>query len=255
MDKLRVGVFKFSSCDGCQAVFLDLPQLWDYLDFRYWLLGRSKRVLEPLDIAFVEGSVSTQEEAEFIREIREKTRVLVTIGACATSGGIQALRNFKNMREFTSLHPEGMFIRVLDKSTPVKEHVKVDYEIYGCPINPQILEGFIKAILYNKKPVIPDYPLCMEYKLRGNVCVMDAYSIPCLGPIVKAGCGALCPSVKRGCYGCFGPCKEPNVESLINWFKGIGLKEGDIISLFENENAYADEFRKVLEGKVEGSQD
>jgi len=249
-DRLRVGVFKLSSCDGCQAAFFDLPSLWKYLDFKYWLLGKSKNKLEPLDIAFVEGSVSTPEEAEFIKDVRKKAEVLVTIGACATSGGIQALRNFGDYKGFLSLYPNPEFIKVLDKSTPVGEHVKVDYEIYGCPINPLVLENFVKALLHNKRPEIPNYPLCMECKLKGNVCVMDAYGIPCLGPVVRAGCGALCPSVKRGCYGCFGPCKEPNVESLINWFRGIGIGEEDIKELFRNENAYSEEFRKVLEGKV-----
>ena len=250
-DKLRVGVFKLSSCDGCQATFLDLPSLWEYLDFRYWLLGKSRNELEHIDIAFVEGSVSTQEEAEFIREIREKARFLVTIGACATSGGIQALRNFGRLEEFSPVYPKPEFIKVLERSTPINEHVKVDYEIYGCPINPHILENFVKALLHNRRPEIPSYPLCMECKLRGNICVMDAYRISCLGPVVRAGCGALCPSVGRGCYGCFGPCKGANVESLVSWFEQIGMSKKDVVSLFENENAYSETFRKVLEGKVE----
>jgi len=125
--------------------------------------------------------------------------------------------------------------------------VKVDYEIYGCPANPGILEDFILSRVHNRRPRIPDYPLCMECKLRGNVCVMDAYGIPCLGPAVRAGCGALCPSVGRGCYGCFGPCKDPNTDSLIKWFEQLGMEKGEIRKLFENENAYAPEFRRILE--------
>ena len=253
MGKLRAGVFKFSSCDGCQATLFDLPQLWDYLDFKYWLLGKRDNSLEPIDIAFVEGSVSTKGEEEFIKEIRDKSNILVTIGACATSGGIQALRNFGRLEEFVSVYPKKEFIKVLDRSTPVKEHVKVDFEIYGCPINPLILENLVKALLHNRRPEIPSYPLCMECKLRGNVCVMDAYGIPCLGPVVRAGCGALCPSVKRGCYGCFGPCKDPNVSSLVSWFRNMGLSEEEVRRLFENENAYAEEFRSILEGELGGS--
>ncbi len=249
--KPSVGVFKFSSCDGCQAIMLDVPALWEYCEIRFWLLGKTERKLEEVDIAIVEGSVSTPEEEEFIKEIRDKTRILVTVGACATSGGIQALRNFLKGSEFRNVYPRPEFLKVLEKSTPIKDYVKVDYEIYGCPINPNILENFIKSYLYNKRPMIPKHPLCMECKLRGNVCVMDAYGIPCLGPIVKAGCGALCPSVRRGCYGCFGPCEDANVQSLISWFRNMGLSEGDIKRLFENENAYAEEFRKVLEGNLE----
>lgn len=248
--KPKVGIFKFSSCDGCQAIILDLPSFWKFCEVRYWLLGKTKRDLEEVDIAFVEGSISTKGEEDFIKEVREKSRVLVTIGACATSGGIQALRNFGRFEEFRSVYPHPEFIETLGKSTAIKEHVNVDYEIFGCPINPAILENFIKAYLFNKRPMIPDYPLCMECKLRGNVCVMDAYGIPCLGPVVKSGCGAICPSFRRGCYGCFGPCKDPNISSLVSWFRNMGLSDEDIRLLFENENAYAEEFRKFLEGRV-----
>ncbi len=249
MTKPRVGIFKLSSCDGCQAQLLDVPQIWEHIEIVYWQLGKSENRLEEVDIAFVEGSVSTEEEREFLEKIRSLSKILVTIGACATSGGIQALRNFMKKEEFLSVYPKPEFINTLEKSRAVKDFVKVDYEIWGCPINPSLIENFIKAYLYNKRPMIPDYPLCMECKIKGNICVIDAYGIPCLGPVVKAGCGAICPSFKRGCYGCFGPCKNPNIESLISWFKNMGISGEEIRRLFENENAYAEEFRKVLEGE------
>ncbi len=251
-DKPKIGIFKLSSCDGCQAIFLDIPFLLEHCEVVYWVLGKSNLYLGEIDIAFVEGSVSTPEEAEFLKEIRERSKILVTIGACATSGGIQALRNFMSTSEFTRVYPKPDLINVLEKSTPVSEWVKVDYEIYGCPINPTILENFVKSYLHNKRPMIPDYPLCMECKIRGNICVMDAYGIPCLGPVVRAGCGALCPSVRRGCYGCFGPCKGANISSLISWFGNKGLSDEEIKRLFQNENAYSKEFRKVLEREIEG---
>ncbi len=248
--KLKIGIFKLSSCDGCQANFFDLPSLWEYCEVVHWLLGGWAGEPEDMDVAFVEGSVSIEEEAQKLRDIRERSQILVTIGACATSGGVQALRNFGDLRSFKEVYPNPEFIEVLEKSTPVKEHVRVDYEIFGCPINPRSLESFIKAILHNRRPEIPDYPLCMECKLRGNICVIDAYQIPCLGPVVRSGCGALCPSVKRGCYGCFGPCKGANIESLVSWFKGMGLSSEEVRELFRNENAYSESFRKVVEGDI-----
>lgn len=244
--KPKVGIIKLSSCDGCQSVFIDSKELFENCEIVYWILGKTGGKIEDMDIAFVEGSVSTEEEEKLVKEVREKSKVVVTIGACATSGGIQALKNFAKEGEFEKIYPNPEFIKVLDKITPVKEHIKVDYEIYGCPVNSSIVENFVKSYIYNKRPVIPDYPLCMECKVRNRICVMDAYGIPCLGPIVRAGCGALCPSVKRGCYGCFGPCKNPNIEALTEWFKKMGLSEEDIKLMFENENAYSEEFGKVL---------
>ncbi len=246
--KPKVGIFKLSSCDGCQAQFFDIPHVWDYIDIVFWLLGKSDNRIEEVDIAFVEGSVSTKEEEDLAREIREKAKMVVTIGACATSGGIQALRNFMKQEEFLSVYPNPQFIESLEKSVPVNEVIKVDYEIWGCPVNPALLENFINSYLHNKRPSIPDFPLCMECKIKGNICVMDAYGIPCLGPVVKAGCGAICPSFKRGCYGCFGPCKNPNIDALILWFKNMGLGEEEIKRMFENENAYSPEFKRIVEG-------
>ncbi len=244
---LKTCIVKLSSCDGCQATILDLPELWDHLDVRYWLLGRSGGVIEKVDLALVEGSVSTEEEIELIREVRRRAERLVAIGACATSGGVQALRNFGKLEDFLSVYPRGDTLRVFERATPVKEHVRVDYEVYGCPLNPKILENLVKAFLHNRRPEIPNYPLCMECKTHANVCVMNAHGIPCLGPVVRAGCGALCPSLGRGCYGCFGPCENPNVRSLVSWFRSMGLGPEEIRRLFANENAYAEEFRRVLE--------
>jgi len=253
--KPKVGIIKLSSCDGCQAVFLDLHEFWENFEVDFWILGKTKRTLTSLDIAFIEGSVSTPEEEEFVKEVRSKTKTLVAIGACAISGGIQALRNFEEIHEYLKIYPKPNYIKILDKSTPVKSHVKVDYEIHGCPINSRILENFLKAYLHNKRPYIPDFPLCMECKRKMNVCVMDAYGIPCLGPVTRAGCGSLCPSVKRGCYGCFGPFSGANVEVLVEWFKKLGISDEDIKNMFSNENSYSEEFRKVLEGKIEKPKD
>jgi len=252
--KLRIGIFKLSSCDGCQTALMDQPSLWDLCEVAYWLLGADRKDPPEVEVAFVEGSVSTPEEREFLKRVRERSRILVSLGACATSGGIQALRNFMAEEDYLRIYPQPEHLRILSGSLPVGEVVQVDQEIYGCPVNPKLFENFLISYLYNKKPRIPDYPLCMECKLRGNICVMDAYGIPCLGPVVRAGCGALCPAVGRGCYGCFGPCRNPNLKSLTDWFEHLGVSRKEIREMFRNENAYAPEFRKVLEEYLEGDQ-
>ncbi len=249
--RLRIGIFKLSSCDGCQTAFMDSPSLWELCEVVYWLLGTSRRGVKEVDVAFVEGSVYTPEERELVTEVRERAETLVTVGACATSGGIQALRNFMEEKEFLSTYPSPEHLKVLSRSLPVSEVVEVDHEIYGCPVNPRIVESFVVSLVHNRRPQIPQHPLCMECKLRGNVCVLDAYGIPCLGPVVRAGCGALCPAVGRGCYGCFGPFRDANVDSLVSWFRQLGIGKEEIRRLFQNENAYAPEFRKVLEADLE----
>jgi len=239
--ELSVGIFKLSSCDGCQAVFFEVDMPFEIV---YWQLGKSDSVFEEVDIAFVEGSVSTEEERERLCIIREKSKVLVAIGACAVSGGIQALRNFGNLEEFLKIYPNPQWLKVDEKSLPLREVVKVDYEIPGCPISAQVLQDFINAFKHNRRPAVPDYPLCMQCKRLGYACVMDLKGLVCLGPITNAGCKALCPSVGRGCYGCFGPCKGANVKAFVSWLKEQGLYSREI---FENENAYAEPIREVIQ--------
>ncbi len=239
--KKKVGIFKLSSCDGCQATFFNVHVPFEVV---YWQLGKSESIFEEVDIAFVEGSVSTQEEKEWLCMIRKKSKMLVAIGACAVSGGIQALRNFGNLEDFLRIYPNPQWIKADEKSLPLKEVVKVDYEMPGCPINAQVLQDFMDAIKHNRHPAIPDYPLCMQCKKLGYPCVMDLKGFVCLGPITNAGCGALCPSVGRGCYGCFGPCKGANVGAFVNWLKEQGLYSREI---FENENAYAEPIRGFVQ--------
>jgi coenzyme F420-reducing hydrogenase gamma subunit len=136
-------------------------------------------------------------------------RTLITIGACATAGGIQALRNFKDVREFTqAVYARPDFIDTLATSTPIKAHVNVDFELHGCPINKHQLLEVLAAFLNARKPNTPSHSVCVECKLRGTACVL-VRGIPCLGPVTHAGCGAICPAYNRGCYGCFGPMETP----------------------------------------------
>ena len=217
--KPRLAVWKFASCDGCQLSLLDcedeLLAVAGAIDIAYFPEATRATVSGRYDLSLVEGSITTAHDAERIHEVRRRSRVLVTIGACATAGGIQALRNFADVKEYTSVvyaRPE--YIDTLATSTAIADHVTVDFELRGCPINKRQLLEVVSAFLAGRRPVTPPHSVCVECKLKGNVCVMVAHGTPCLGPVTHAGCGALCPSYDRGCYGCFGPKETPNTPSL-----------------------------------------
>jgi coenzyme F420-reducing hydrogenase gamma subunit len=204
----------------------------------------------PYDISLVEGSITTPHDEERIHTIRRASKTLITIGACAMSGGIQALRNFKNVEEFISLvyaRPE--YIETLNKSTPITDHVFVDFQLRGCPINKYQLVEVLSAYLNGRKPVTPAHGVCLECKRLGIVCVMVAQGIPCMGPVTQAGCGALCPAYGRGCYGCFGPKETPNTGALSEWWNRLGVHDPDIVRAFRSFNAWAEPFRKESEAR------
>ena len=210
----KLAVWKFASCDGCQLSLLDcedeILSLAGEIEIAYFLEARRATVEGPYDVSLVEGSITTAHDAERIREVRAVSKRLVTIGACATAGGIQALRNFADAEEFVSaVYATPSYISTLETSTPISGHVPVDYELQGCPINKQQLLEVLGAFLVGRRPEIPGSSVCMECKRAGNVCVMVAHGTPCLGPVTHAGCGALCPSYDRGCYGCYGPMETP----------------------------------------------
>jgi len=220
MSKPTVAVHKFSSCDGCQLSILNLEdELLDLvgaIEIAYFLEATSAIQPGPYDIALVEGSVTTPHEVERLQKIRAESGIVVAIGTCATAGGIQSLRNFgvaAEMAEFTYDHPE--YLDYLDTSTAISEHIPVDLEIWGCPLNKyQLLEAIV-ALLQQRRPNLPTHSVCLECKRQGTVCVMVANGTPCVGPVTRAGCGALCPSNGRGCYGCFGPAPDADVENLV----------------------------------------
>ena len=245
----KLAVWKFSSCDGCQLSLLDcedeLLAVAGEVEIANFPEASRAIVEGPYDLSLVEGSITTPHDAERIQEVRRVSKFLVTIGACATAGGIQALRNFKDVQEFIRIvYATPAYISTLDKSTPITEHVKVDFELRGCPINKQQLVEVISAFLHNRQPNTPPHSTCVECKLRGTVCVMVAHGTPCLGPVTHAGCGALCPAYHRGCYGCFGPKETPNTVSLGVRWQQMGVDEGDLMLAFRGFNGYAEPFRK-----------
>jgi coenzyme F420-reducing hydrogenase gamma subunit len=247
-----LAVWKFASCDGCQLSLLDcedeLLTLADRLDIAYFLEASRATVEGPYDVSIVEGSITTPHDAERIREIRRQSGALVTIGACANAGGIQALRNFADVDAFTSVvYAEPDYISTLASSTPISAHVPVDFELNGCPIDKRQLLEVINAHLNRRRPRVRAHSVCIECKRRGTVCVMVAHGTPCLGPVTHAGCGALCPAYDRGCYGCFGPMETPNTAALSARMAELGSDDVDLVRVYRTFNAGADAFREASE--------
>jgi sulfhydrogenase subunit delta len=247
----RIGVVKFASCDGCQLTLLDLEDellaIAEKVDIVEFAEATSRRSAGPFDVLFVEGSVSAPEQVEEIARLRAVSRVLVTIGACATAGGIQAIRNwFDHEKIRHAVYPEPRYVESLAMARPVADFVHVDAELRGCPISPDQLREFLIALVTGRRPQLPDEAVCLECKRRGVVCVAVARDIPCLGPVTRTGCGAICPAYGRGCYGCFGPREAANTSSLAAWLSD-GRHASDISRLFSGFTAWSEPFRAVID--------
>jgi len=247
-----LAVWKFASCDGCQLTLLncedELMAVAGAVQIAYFPEATRAVIEGPYDVSLVEGSVTTPEEIERIAHIREISKTVVTIGGCATSGGIQALRNFGDVAEFRSIvyaHPE--YLETLSRSTPISAHVSVDFELRGCPINKVQLLEVLAAYLQRRRPRIPTYSVCVECKRRGALCVAVAHGTPCLGPVTQAGCGALCPAFNRGCYGCFGPQDSPNTASMSTQLLELGMSEDQVMRVYRTFNAASEPFRRESE--------
>lgn len=255
--KPTLAVFKFASCDGCQLSLLDaedeLLAVVNAVEIAYFLEARTRQLSGPYDVALVEGSITTPDDIERIQEIRKQCRFLVTIGACATAGGIQALRNWVDVQEYIThvyAHPE--YIRTLNKSTPIGAHVFVDFELRGCPISKHQLLDLVAALLHGRTPRMPSYSVCIECKRRGTVCVAVAGGIACLGPVTQAGCGALCPSFGRECFGCYGPKEHANSPGLGKHYAASGAPRPELVRLLRNFNGYAADFAAASDELEQG---
>jgi coenzyme F420-reducing hydrogenase gamma subunit len=253
----KLAVWKFSSCDGCQLSLLDcedeLLAVADAVELAYFPEASRAAVKGPYDLSLVEGSITTPHDAARIQRVRRASKVLVTIGACATAGGIQALRNFADVEQFrTVVYATPRYIETLSRSTPIADHVRVDFELRGCPINKCQLLEVISAYLHGRRPNTPPSSVCMECKRRGTVCVMVARGTPCLGPVTHAGCGAICPAYGRGCYGCYGPKETPNTAALSAEWGRLGVPRADLVRVFRGFNACAEAFRHESEAQEAG---
>jgi len=250
--KPKLAVWKFASCDGCQLSLLncedELLTVVGAVDVANFVEASREVAKGPYDVSLVEGSITTPHDAERIHQVRRSSKYLVAIGACATAGGIQALRNFHEVKGFVSaVYATPRYIQTLNKSTPVTDHVFVDFELRGCPVNKLQLVELLSALLNGRRPNIPTHSVCIECKTRGASCVMVAHATPCLGPVTQAGCGAICPSYQRGCYGCFGPMETPNTSALAERWAHLGVSEADLVRAFRGFNSYAEAFRKESE--------
>lgn len=250
--KPKLAVYKFSSCDGCQLSLLNLEdELLDLaasVDIAYFLEATRTVKPGPYDVGIVEGSITTPHEAERIKDVREECKYLIALGTCATAGGIQALRNFAKAADYAKTvyeHPE--FLHYLETSSSIAEHVPVDLSIWGCPVNKYMVVEVIAALLQNRKPNFPPSPVCLECKRRGIVCVAVAQGIPCLGPVVHGGCGALCPANGRGCYGCFGPSSAANFSVLVNSMAPLDRYPNETAGLLRSFSSHAPAFKTAAE--------
>jgi coenzyme F420-reducing hydrogenase gamma subunit len=247
--KPRVGVYKFSSCDGCQLAFLnaglDLIVLSQKIEFVHFVEAGLDDENALVDIAFVEGSISTKQELNRIKNIRKNARIVITIGACATSGGLQALRNGKDINEWMrAIYASPEYIDSLECATPIKEHIKVDHELWGCPISTKQILDTIGSLTHFAMPASHHESLCLECKRQGNVCVLITQKAPCLGPVTKTGCGALCPSAGRACYACYGPSENATSKTLKKRFEGFGLMTHEVAQLFNTIYSHEKAFKE-----------
>lgn len=244
----RLAVFKFASCDGCQLSLLDceneLLAVAEAVEIAWFPEASSRLEPGPYDIALVEGSITTPHDAQRIHEVRRSARLVVTIGACATAGGIQSLKNWADHEDYLRcVYARPEYISTLATSTPIADHIKVDYELRGCPISRHQLLDVIGALVKGQRPRLPSHSVCLDCKRKGTVCVEVAQGIPCLGPVTHSGCGAICPTYDRGCYGCFGPVSQSNCLSLTDQYLSMGTSTETLLPLLRNFNAAAPEFR------------
>jgi coenzyme F420-reducing hydrogenase gamma subunit len=247
-----VAVFKLASCDGCQLQMLNLEDellsIAGEVEICYFLEARSRILDGPYDVALVEGSVTTEHDIERLRDIRRKTKTLITMGACASAGGIQALRNMQDVDEYTrSIYANPSYIHTLSQSTPVAAHVAVDFAISGCPISREQLLEVLTSLLIGRLPQLPTYSVCVDCKRKGNVCVLVSSGSACIGPITQAGCGALCPGFGRGCFGCYGPMESANPDSLCRTLHQCGIPRAEVLRMLNGFTGWAEEFRSATE--------
>lgn len=250
MIKPKLAIHKFTSCDGCQLAFLNageaLLTLSDLVEFVHFAEAGAIDLETKVEIAFVEGSISTPDEMNRIKKIRKNSQYIITIGACATAGGIQALRNLSDSKEWmASIYTTPEHIKTLSTSTPISHHIKVDCELWGCPASTEQVLDAIRSFLSNARPRIKRDSVCIECKRKSNVCVLVTKKQACMGPVTQTGCGALCPSMGRACYACYGPKENSNATSLGHRFESIGFTKEAIAHQFLHINNQASVFNKA----------
>jgi coenzyme F420-reducing hydrogenase gamma subunit len=242
--KPKVAFFDFTSCEGCQLDALNLNgeeliALLNAVDIVNFREVKTKRE-DNYDIAFVEGSITRETEIPRLQKIRSQAKVLVALGACAGIGGVNCLKNHMPMEEALRI-VYGKDAKYYDTipARPLNAVVPVDFYVRGCPPTTTELLKVIKALLLGKKPDIPGYPVCVECKMANNVCVFER-GMTCLGPVTRAGCGAICVTSGRHCWGCRGLVDEPNIDSEKDILQKYGLTVDQMIEKFKIYDTYAE---------------
>ena len=250
----RVGFFSFASCEGCQLQVLSIE------DQRLTLLGAIEIVnfreaiddrRDDYDVAVVEGSLVRPEDIEEIQQIRKRARILVTIGACACLGGVNAIRNKRTLaslaRDVYDGRQDGVF-KTLPEASPVRSMVEVDYEIRGCPIDRDELLETLRSLLAGTVPYVPPFAVCVQCTMRGTPCLLER-GVPCIGSVARAGCEAICPAFGAPCEACRGTHDSPNFEALGEAFFRHDLPRyvaAEKLQLFNNDKELREPWEKAL---------
>jgi coenzyme F420-reducing hydrogenase gamma subunit len=241
MSKPKVAFFDFTSCEGCQLTVVDSlqthPELLDVVDIVQFREAMTEKGEDYL-IAFVEGSLARPADEERLRRIREQAGIVVALGACAHIGGINTIRNRQQLEKVRK-YVYGDKWEWFDayESRPISAAVKVDYFIPGCPIDRFEFLEVVKALLQGREPKIKDYPLCVECKLKENVCLYHVGK-SCLGPIARAGCDAICPTYGDGCEACRGLITKPNINAAEDVLKEHGLTVEQVMAKMDLFGTY-----------------
>lgn len=250
--KLKVGVFSFTSCSGCQLILINSDRFFGdlskYIEIIHLPIIQEHNGEGPYDISFIEGAITKESQIEKLKYIRENSKYLISFGTCATFGGVSAIREIKKNFKENKIYKDFEFLNVLGVND-IASYVKVDYFIRGCPPTEKEIINLIET-LYNlgelPKPV--DNPVCVECRAKKNPCLL-AKKKQCLGPVTFGGCDALCTSQGISCYGCRGPVSSPNVDRLVKLFKTQGIDDEHIKLMFMTfagtSKGYSDYFDKV----------
>lgn len=246
-----IGVFGLTGCAGELLVILEnLDKLLPFVKVRSFSFAQSRNELTPVDIAFVEGSVSQAHDLELLKSIRSRARWLVAMGNCAVWGCVQkdCCGKFSLREKLDGVYGANSQIEAMD-AKPLSEHVKVDVKLSGCPINATQLLSVVASLLKDNIPYITHKPLCLECKLHENPCVLIEKNLPCLGPVTAAGCGALCPSMGAACYGCWGPCESPQMEAMSTILQEKGFTLDEVLQRLQTFGAPPEIFSRAQEFK------
>jgi len=257
MRKPRVGIFKYTGCAGCQFQIIHfierLNEVLGAIDIVYGKMETDSDAEEgPFDIALIEGAITEAEQADQLKKVRRNSKYLVPIGSCAVNGGIPAIKNMTPELEVEARVYEDISPVHSMKAHAIGEYVVVDAVLRGCPAGERDLYELVTSLLLDKKPNMVEHCVCVECKMKGNPCILLTENQPCMGPVTNGGCGAMCPSNGRACYGCWGPMYNANSTALAVKFEQMGLPPDEIIRRFSMFGYPTFEFHKVA-GGVGGS--